>query len=411
VAILPDNDQAGWTHAGQVAAGLHGVAASVRIVELPGLPPKGDGSDWLDAGGTAETLRALVDQAPAWKPSDSQPSTSGDAPGDNVAEVATLRAQLAQRDEIIAVQRAELQARAAEIARFQQRDAAVRAIVANKQLQGNAVRVYLAAIWYTDNPLQEGNPQPIKAYGPKLAEMAGVSEDAVALQLKRLDAAPIPLVRRESFSVRKELVDPETGRTVMDPDTGKPKMVTRREVWITRLAPTVEAALQAGASATLGREATTGAWGGSQIPRCKEHPGAPVSIRRVVTCTVCDAMVRDTTELDPKPLAERKPRIAVEKYERNQEESPGYCKPRDAVCTPEDMADAWAELAKLAERPVASPGADLATGICTRHNRYLTDREVTTGGCSWCEPQISAAAAVLNGHVPLSQELTLRGLL
>jgi hypothetical protein len=32
------------------------------------LPPKGDISNWIEAGGTAEQLWALVEQAPDWKP-------------------------------------------------------------------------------------------------------------------------------------------------------------------------------------------------------------------------------------------------------------------------------------------------------------------------------------------------------
>ena len=57
IVILPDNDKPGRKHAGAVAAALLTVAASVRIVELPGLPPKGDVSDWRDAGGTLERFR------------------------------------------------------------------------------------------------------------------------------------------------------------------------------------------------------------------------------------------------------------------------------------------------------------------------------------------------------------------
>ncbi len=48
IIILPDNDGPGRRHALMVAQSLHGVAASVRVVELPGLPPKGDVSDWLE---------------------------------------------------------------------------------------------------------------------------------------------------------------------------------------------------------------------------------------------------------------------------------------------------------------------------------------------------------------------------
>jgi len=56
VVILPDNDEAGCRHAEKVARSLNGKAASIRIVELPGLPKKGDVSDWLDAGHTVEEL-------------------------------------------------------------------------------------------------------------------------------------------------------------------------------------------------------------------------------------------------------------------------------------------------------------------------------------------------------------------
>jgi putative DNA primase/helicase len=64
VIILPDNDPPGRDHAAQVARSLRGVAASVKIVALPGLPPKGDVSDWLAAGGTVEKLWELVEVTP-----------------------------------------------------------------------------------------------------------------------------------------------------------------------------------------------------------------------------------------------------------------------------------------------------------------------------------------------------------
>ncbi len=67
VAILPDNDEAGQHH-GEKGIALKAVAASVKVVVLPGLPEKGDVSDWLDAGGTVEELQ-LVATVPVWKPS------------------------------------------------------------------------------------------------------------------------------------------------------------------------------------------------------------------------------------------------------------------------------------------------------------------------------------------------------
>src|SRR5207249_4831007 len=42
----------------------------VKIVELPGLPPKGDVSDWIAAGGTREQLEALIEAEPAVDASD-----------------------------------------------------------------------------------------------------------------------------------------------------------------------------------------------------------------------------------------------------------------------------------------------------------------------------------------------------
>jgi putative DNA primase/helicase len=63
IVILPDNDGPGRKHAAAVAAALLSVAASVRIVELPGLPTKGDVTDWRDAGGTLERFRELTEAA------------------------------------------------------------------------------------------------------------------------------------------------------------------------------------------------------------------------------------------------------------------------------------------------------------------------------------------------------------
>jgi putative DNA primase/helicase len=60
IVILPDNDTTGRKHAEHVARNLAPVAEVVRIVELPGLPHKGDVSDWLAAGGTPKDLCDLV---------------------------------------------------------------------------------------------------------------------------------------------------------------------------------------------------------------------------------------------------------------------------------------------------------------------------------------------------------------
>lgn len=66
VVVLPDNDQPGRDHGQKVARSLHGVAASVKVLDLPGLPEHGDISDWIEAGGTAQQLERLADQAEAY---------------------------------------------------------------------------------------------------------------------------------------------------------------------------------------------------------------------------------------------------------------------------------------------------------------------------------------------------------
>ena len=64
VIVLPDNDTAGRAHAELVVRSLRGIAATARIVALPGLPAKGDASDWVAAGGTREQLLALCKSNP-----------------------------------------------------------------------------------------------------------------------------------------------------------------------------------------------------------------------------------------------------------------------------------------------------------------------------------------------------------
>lgn len=69
VHILADNDDAGRAHAENIAGNLHGIAQAVKVVNLPGLPPKGDVSDWLDAGHTKAELERECLLTPEWKPS------------------------------------------------------------------------------------------------------------------------------------------------------------------------------------------------------------------------------------------------------------------------------------------------------------------------------------------------------
>jgi DNA primase len=75
VAVIPDQDAAGGAHAEMVAKALRGVAGEVRILELQGLPAKGDASDWIELRrreGKADAvvsreLLSLATAAPPWE--------------------------------------------------------------------------------------------------------------------------------------------------------------------------------------------------------------------------------------------------------------------------------------------------------------------------------------------------------
>lgn len=69
VVVLPDNDKNGIDQGQQVAQSLHGKAKTVKILDLPDLPKKGDVSDWLDGGGTVKKFQRLVEQVEEWEPS------------------------------------------------------------------------------------------------------------------------------------------------------------------------------------------------------------------------------------------------------------------------------------------------------------------------------------------------------
>lgn len=72
VYVLPDNDKPGRDHADLVARGLRGVAREVRVVNLPGLPEKGDVSDYVAAHGT-DDLIDICKAAPVWSPETAAP--------------------------------------------------------------------------------------------------------------------------------------------------------------------------------------------------------------------------------------------------------------------------------------------------------------------------------------------------
>jgi putative DNA primase/helicase len=67
VVILSDNDPPGEAHSLQVARSCDDAGLFVRRILLPDLPPKGDVSDWLNAGHTKQELLDIINAAPPFK--------------------------------------------------------------------------------------------------------------------------------------------------------------------------------------------------------------------------------------------------------------------------------------------------------------------------------------------------------
>lgn len=67
VTLIPDNDKEGREHMAQVGAALQGIARSVKWIDLPGLPIKGDATDWAQTFPTkeeaAERLAMMIEAA------------------------------------------------------------------------------------------------------------------------------------------------------------------------------------------------------------------------------------------------------------------------------------------------------------------------------------------------------------
>ena len=63
IRIVIDRDEKGKQHGRVVSDALVRHVAEVRIIRLPGLPPKGDLWDWIEAGGTRDQLTQIVANA------------------------------------------------------------------------------------------------------------------------------------------------------------------------------------------------------------------------------------------------------------------------------------------------------------------------------------------------------------
>jgi len=72
IVLLPDNDNEGREHMTQVAISLNGTAKSLKWIDLPDLPSKGDLSDWAaqfdDLTDASEQLCIMIEKAGPYEP-------------------------------------------------------------------------------------------------------------------------------------------------------------------------------------------------------------------------------------------------------------------------------------------------------------------------------------------------------
>ncbi len=72
IILMPDNDLAGREHMAKVAASINGNAESLKWIDLPGVPDKGDVSDFIegiaDKTEAANRLAAMIENAKPYEP-------------------------------------------------------------------------------------------------------------------------------------------------------------------------------------------------------------------------------------------------------------------------------------------------------------------------------------------------------
>jgi hypothetical protein len=95
VVIVGDNDGPGREHAEMVAKELLPFAATVKMLELQGLPVKADLTDWSDAGGTRKEFDRMVSETPLFI----LPTKGSEFGEDEFLPVKSLREVVAEAEE------------------------------------------------------------------------------------------------------------------------------------------------------------------------------------------------------------------------------------------------------------------------------------------------------------------------
>jgi hypothetical protein len=91
--VVPDNDEPGWAHARFVAASLKVEGLDAEVLALPGLPPKGDLSDWLGNGHSGTDLQALLNSLNSLNSSGRPNETGGSSSLNSLNSLNSLRGE------------------------------------------------------------------------------------------------------------------------------------------------------------------------------------------------------------------------------------------------------------------------------------------------------------------------------
>ncbi len=291
VVILPDNDDAGQRHAQQVATALGGTAADVRVLDLPGLPPKGDASDWLDAGGNVDQLVRLAAAAPAWEPPaapigcDTQDASHSERPnltGVREEIVAYVRLLETERDGLWEENRTLRRERNEERDRYRLRLSVLR----NRTIKP-AARLAIVGLANELDHLQrhgEADKEAPHIFLAAVAEESGLSERTVGAHVEEI--AQLGLCEKEM----------ELHRKTQQTEDGKTRSVLYSELRIRPLDGSVTAMLRS-AARIIGPERHHGGERKPLPKRCPDHPDAPIAASWWSACTVCGQLV------DKGPLA------------------------------------------------------------------------------------------------------------
>lgn len=136
VVVTPDRDEPGRKHAEQVLASLAGIAATTKVIHLPGLPAAGDLSDWVQAGGTRRQLQQLIEAA---EPIETGQELILDAPVYE-GETASTRAQIYSNERTHVITQKCIDALATSSKNVFQRAGAVVMLAKTKHLSGSGAR-------------------------------------------------------------------------------------------------------------------------------------------------------------------------------------------------------------------------------------------------------------------------------